>query len=186
MILGANFFSRSQLQALLLRAYSLHHQTDDPEQQASLYAVCMAAANLDGYLAEVAQTGHPTHKVLDNANNWTAQWFDNWINVDTFSVGYGQQVLFTPKHLSFPTTRHRVLLGHNGKIVTSSDQFLLQATVRSYTEECQLDPVLAEECVLSRLFGGPDYSVSEFIPAPMDVCNAPKHGSTMVAAYTEE
>ena len=185
MILGANFFSRSQLQSLLLRAYSLQHQTNDPEQQANLYAVCMAAANLDGYLAEIAQTGHPTHKVLDNTNNWTAQWFDNWITVDDFAVGYGQQILFTPERLNFTTTRHRVLLGRNGKVVTSSDQFLLQATVRSYTEECQLDPVLAEECVLSRLFGGLNYPIQQPSSETLDVRDPTADGGALVATHKE-
>ena len=153
----ANFFTRSELQGIILRADELSKQAKCPEQQAALNALLAGAASLEGILAELTVTPHPVNKALANPNGWASSWFDGKYVVGPMLIGYSQQVLKMPgrEGTYLATGRYRLTLGRgdDAETVESSDKRKLRALLVSYVlrlpEEVPSD---AKEYVLSRMF----------------------------------
>ena len=132
----ANFFTRSDLQGLILKADELSKQTKCPEQQAALNGLLCGAAALEGILAELAVTPHPVNKALANPNGWSNEWMDGSFSVGPMKIGYSQQVLKIPSRPGsyLATGRYKLTLGRgeDAETVVSADKRKLRALLVSY------------------------------------------------------
>lgn len=153
----ANFFTRSELQGLILKCDELSKQTKCPEQQAALNGLLNGAASLEGILADLEVTPHPVNKALANPNGWASEWFDGKYCVGPMYIGYSQQVLKIParEKLYLATGRYRLKLGRgdDAEVIESSDKRKLRALLVSYVLRLPEDvPTDAKEYVLQHLF----------------------------------
>lgn len=152
----ANFFTRPELQNIILKADSLREVAACPAQKDALTRLLNGAAELEGVLADLPRTSHPNGKALENPNGWAAEWFDNTLTSGEFRLTYGQQVLRIPnKPKSYLATgRFRVTLGDETHV--SGDQKRLHALLVRYLEPRTDVSPEHKEFMLSHLFGGRD------------------------------
>jgi len=158
-VLPANFFTRTELQRLLVRADELLHATQDGELAYCLRQLLTGAANLDGVLAELPVTPHPVNKALENPNNWASAWVGGSCSVHThkgrFRIEYGQQVLKRPNGDVIGTSRYRIRIGdgEDAEEYTSCDRTNLRNVAFSYLSKFEDTPADNVRDVLLRLFG---------------------------------
>lgn len=129
-----NFPARREIQSLILRCTALHGDTS-PELISLTHELVLAAANVEGVLAEIAETanGHASHKALE-ANGWLSEWPEHRTHLHTargvFNVVVAQQVLRTPEGRPVTTGRFRLTLGEETH--QSSNRHLLRNLMREY------------------------------------------------------
>lgn len=152
----ANFFTRTELQAIILKANSLREVATSPDQKDALRHLLIGAAELEGVLAELPATNHPNGKALENPNGWAAEWLDNTLYNDQVVIVYGQQILKMPNRPKFylATGRFRLVLGDETHV--SSDQRKLHALLVRYLEPRPDVTPEHKEFLISNLFGGKD------------------------------
>lgn len=156
----ANFFTRTELQNIVLKTQALRTQTKSGEQQSALENLCTAAARIDGILADMIKTPHPVNKALDNPNGWTSQWLMGSITTGGYVFQYGQQVLGIPlanKHL-LGTDRYKLVLS-DGEVHIDNTHDKLKAIMESHLDS--LGEAMSQEsrADVMRLFEGDDCAV---------------------------
>lgn len=157
----ANFFSRSELQGMILKADGLRKQTLCADQDRALLSLLLAASELDGILADLAVTPHPVNKALANPNGWEAVWSDGEYCVGSLRIGYGQQVMRIPGQgrLYLATPRYKLTLGKgpDAEVHISSDRAKLKALLVRYVEAKPDVPEDARDFLLNNLFSDVAY-----------------------------
>jgi len=159
--ISANFFTRSELQGMILKADGLRKQTSCPDQDRALLSFILAAADLEGILAELSVTPHPVNKALANPNGWEVVWSEGEYCVGKLRVGYGQQVMRIPGHtkLYLATPRYKLTLGRgeDAEVCISADKAKLKALLVRYVESTPDVPEDAKAFLLDNLFSDVTY-----------------------------
>jgi hypothetical protein len=131
----ANFFTRPELQALILKASGLADATACPAQRTALRRLLAGAVELEGVLAELAPSNHPNDKALANPYGWQSEWVDNSVECGPLNIKFGQQILKTSDTAGAKvvgTDRFRVTLGD--AVHVSSDRRRLRGFVVNYMD----------------------------------------------------
>lgn len=176
----ANFFSRPELQALILKADTLRKQVKCPEQAAALLQLLLGAASLEGLLAELPLSAHPVNKALDNPNNWEVVWLDGSYTSEDVTVGYGQQALKIPGQPKSFLVTGRMKLTIAGETYVSCDRNKLHAQLVRHLEPMSGLPDDQKQFLITTMFSAPTLvngvptggtdAVQEQGPAALDVC----------------
>lgn len=129
-MLPANFFSRQELQKLILSILRLLPNTSDADLRSGLTTMLAGVACVEGTLAEISPTRHPTHRVLANPYQWRSRWQEmggGRYHETQFEFQLWQQVLESGD-IVLPTGRFRVKLGDT-EYVSSDKQLLMNRTI---------------------------------------------------------
>jgi hypothetical protein len=151
----ANFFTRSELQALILKAETLRKQVKCVEQEAALLQLLIGASLLEGLLAELTTSAHPVNRALDNPNGWEVVWFDSSYKCDKTVIGYGQQVLKIPGNMKAFLATGRMKLTIAGETYVSCDRAKLHAQLVRHLEPMSELPDDQKQFLITTMFSAP-------------------------------
>lgn len=163
----ANFFTRPELQALILKADGLGKAAECPSQRAALHRLLCAAAELEGVLADITPTNHPNDKALANPYGWRSEWVDNSVECGPLNIKFGQQILKTSDTAGAKvvgTDRFRVTLGD--VVHVSSDRRKLRGLVVTYVDQLVGVDAQARGFVLDHVFPEAGDALQVASPAP--------------------
>lgn len=125
--LPANFFRRTDLQLLAIKASELLGSTDNSDLALSLHRVMTAVIGLDAVLSELPVTKHPADKsALANPHGWSREWSEQVWEFQPATVRVGQEYMVHGRR-RIPTERYRVAIG--SEIWTSYDRADLEQRV---------------------------------------------------------
>lgn len=165
----ANFFTRQELQHIVLKANQLRALATCPDQKAALARLLAGAAELEGVLADLPPTNHPNGKALENPNGWQAKWVENSYTSGGFKLTLAQQVLNIPNYPKSYLGTGRFRLTLDGETYVSADQRRLHALLVRFLEPRTDVPAAHKEFLIANLFGGKD-AIQEQGSAALDVC----------------
>lgn len=151
----ANFFTRPELQALILKADTLRKQVKCPEQEAALLQLLLGASSLEGLLAELAVSPHPVNKALDNPNGWEVVWLDGSYTSDEVKIGYGQQVMKIPGNPKSFLATGRMKLTINNETYVSCDRSKLHAQLVRHLDVMSEVPADQKQFLVTTMFSAP-------------------------------
>lgn len=151
----ANFFTRTELQALILKADTLRKQVKCPEQEAALLQLLLGASSLEGLMAELTPTPHPVNKALENPNGWEVVWLDGSYTSEDVTIGYGQQVMKIPGNPKSFLATGRMKLTIGGETYVSCDRSKLHAQLVRHLEPMSGLSANQKDFLITTMFSAP-------------------------------
>lgn len=157
----ANYFTRSELQGMILKADGLRKQTSCADQDRALLSIILAASELDGLLADLDVTPHPVNKALANPHGWVSVWSEGEYCAGSLRIGYGQQLMTIPGRPKsyLATPRYKLVLGRgdDAEVHISADKAKLKALLVRYVESVTDVPEEAKAFLLDNMFSDVGY-----------------------------
>lgn len=161
----ANFLTRQELQSLIMRTGDLAANSHG-ELAINLRALLIAAANLEGQLSDMIESGDKAvahYPEVFISDDWESEWIDSRCSLHTprglFSIAFGQQLLKKSNGKApvtvIATGRYRVILG--GRTHVTADRQSMRPLAEDYlaTFEDVVSPDVRTK-YLDRCFGKPD------------------------------